>query len=56
MPIYKKEAYEKIVKMSRNNDYATGNSLDCEYLSENYKLIAIYLSKQIELVNPDLKQ
>ena len=27
-----------------------------EYFSNNYKLIAIYLSKQIELEDPDLKQ
>ena len=27
-----------------------------EYFSNNYKLIAIYLSKQIELEDPDLNQ
>ena len=42
--------------MSRNNDYTTGNLLDYEYFSNHYKLIAIDLSKQIELENPDLKQ
>ena len=42
--------------MSRNNDYATDNLLDYEYFSKYYKLIAIDLSKQIELDNPDLKQ
>ena len=42
----KQEAYEKITKMSENNDYTTGNLLD-------YKLIAIDLRKQIELENPD---
>ena len=42
--------------MSKNNDYITGNLLDHEYFSEHYKLIAIDLSKQIELKNPDLKQ
>ena len=52
----KEEAYEKIIEMSRNNDYTTGNLLDYEYFSKHYKLIAIDLSRQIELENPDLKQ
>ena len=42
--------------MSKNNDYATGNLLDYEYCSKNYKLISTDLSKQIELGNPDIKQ
>ena len=42
--------------MGRNNDHTTGNLLDYEYFSKHYKLIAIDLSKQIELENPDLKQ
>ena len=42
--------------MGRNNDYTTSNLLDYEYFSKHYKLIAIDLSKQIELENPDLKQ
>ena len=42
--------------MSKNNDYTTGNLLDYEYFSNHYKLIAIDLSKQIELENTDLKQ
>ena len=42
--------------MGRKNDYKTGNLLDYEYFSKHYKLIAIDLSKQIELENPDLKQ
>ena len=42
--------------MGRNNDYTTGNLLDYEYFSKHYKLIALDLSKQIELKNPDLKQ
>ena len=40
------EAYEKIIEMSRNNDYTTGNLLDFAYFTENYRLIAINLSKQ----------
>ena len=42
--------------MSKNSDYTTGNLLDYDYFSKDYKLIAIDLSKQIELENPDLKQ
>ena len=42
--------------MGRNNDYTTGNLLDYEYFSKHYSLIAIGLSKQIELENPNLKQ
>ena len=52
----KEEAYEKIMSISKNNDYTTGNLLDYEYFSKHYKLIAIDLSKQIELENPDLRQ
>ena len=52
----KGETSEKIIDTSRNNDYATDNLLDYEYFSKYYKLIAIDLSKQIELDNPDLKQ
>ena len=40
--------------MSKNNDYTTGNLLDYDYFSNYYKLIAIDLSKQIELENPNL--
>ena len=50
----KEETYEKIIEMSKNNDYTTGNLLDYDYFSNYYKLIAIDLSKQIELENPDL--
>ena len=46
------EAYEKIMDMSNNNDYITGNLLGFAYFKENYKLIAIDLSKQIKLKNP----
>ena len=50
------ETYEQIIEMGRNNNYTTGNFLDYEYSSKNYKLIAIDLSKQIGLENPDLRQ
>ena len=46
------EAHEKIIEMSNNNDYTTGNLLDFGYFKENYKLIAIDLSKQIKLKDP----
>ena len=56
MPIRNdEETYEQIMEMGRNNDYTTGNLLDYEYFSKHYKLIAIDLSKQIELENPDIK-
>ena len=42
--------------MSKNNDCTTGNLLDYEHFSKHYKLVAIDLSKQIKLENPDLKQ
>ena len=57
MPIKNsEETYEQIIEMGRNSDYTTGNLLDHEYFSKHYKLIAIELSKQIELANSDLKQ
>ena len=46
------EAYEKIIEMSNNNDYTTGNLLDFAYFKENYKLIAIDLSEQTKLEDP----
>ena len=51
----KKEAYEKIMSIRKNNDYTTGSLLVYEYFLKHYKLIAIDLSKQIELENPDLR-
>ena len=46
------EAYKKIIDMSNNNDYTTGNLLDFAYFKENYKLIATDLSKQTKLKDP----
>ena len=46
------ETDEKIIEISNNNDYATGNLLDFAYFKENYKLIAIDLSKQTKLKGP----
>ena len=42
--------------MGRNNDSTTGTLLNYAYVLKHYKLIAIDLSKQIELENLDLKQ
>ena len=51
------EAYEKIIDISRNNEYATGNLLDYDYFKKHQKLIAIDLSKQQLLrENEDLIQ
>ena len=51
------EAYEKIIDISRNNEYTTGNLLDYDYFKKHFKLIAIDLSKQQVLEeNEDLIQ
>ena len=51
------EAYEKIIDITKNNEYTTGNLLDYDYFKNYYKLIAIDLSKQQVLQeNDDLIQ
>ena len=51
------EAYEKIIDISKNNEYTTGNLLDYDYFIKYYKLIAIDSSKQQVLQeNEDLIQ
>ena len=40
------------MNISNNNDYTTGNLLDFAYFKENYRLIAIDLSKQTKLKDP----
>ena len=53
MPVKnEEEAYEKVIDMNSNNDYTTGNLLNFVYFKENYRLIAIELSKQTELKDP----
>ena len=53
LPVKDEEkAYEKIIEISNNDDYTTGNLLDFVYFKENYKLIAIDLSKQTKLKDP----
>ena len=57
MPVKnKEETYEQLIEMSKSNDYTTGDLLDYEYFSKHYKLIAIDLSKKIELESLELKQ
>ena len=51
----KEEAYEAITEMSKNNNDTTCNLLNYEYFLK-YHLIALDLSQQIELENPNLKQ
>ena len=51
------EAYEKIIDISRNNEYTTSNLLDYDYSKKYYKSIATDLSKQQVLQeNEDLIQ
>ena len=51
------EAYEKIIDISRNNEYTTGSLLDYDCFKKYYKLIEIDLSKQQVLQeNEDLIQ
>ena len=52
----KEETSEKVVEMSKNKDYKTTNLLEYNYFSKHYKLIAIDLSKQIELEKSDFRQ
>ena len=42
----KQEAYEKLIEISKNGDYTTGNLLDFSYHQSCYKLIGIDLSRQ----------
>ena len=52
----KEETFEKNIKTGQNNDYTTSNLLNYEYFSNNYKLIAIDLTKQIKLEDADTIQ
>ena len=40
------EAHDKIIDISRDNEYTTGSLLDYDYCKKHYKLVAIDLSKQ----------
>ena len=50
-----KKHTNKLLKWEENH-YTTGNLLDYEHFWKHCRLIAIDLSKQIELENSDLKQ
>ena len=51
LPVKNEEqAYKKLIDMSNNNDYTTGNWLDFVYLKK--KIIAIDLSKETKLKDP----
>ena len=52
LPVKNEEGYEEIIEMSNNNDYTTGTLLDFAYFKKYYKLIAIDLSKQTKLKDP----
>ena len=52
LPVKNEEAYEKIMDVSNDNDYTTGNLLDYTYFKKHYKLIAIDVSKQTKLKDP----
>ena len=52
LSVKNEEAYEKTIEVSNNNDYTTGNLLDFAYFKENCKLIAVDLSKQTKLKDP----
>ena len=46
------EGYKKIIEKSRNNAYTASNLLHFAYFKENERLIAIDLSKQAKLKDP----
>ena len=48
----KKKATKKIMDMSNNNNYTTGNLLDFGYFKKIYRLIATDLSKLTKLKDP----
>ena len=52
LPVKNEENIQKIIDMSNNHDYTTGNLLDSVYFLKNYKLIAIDLSKETKLKDP----
>ena len=47
-----RRSLREIIEISRNKDYKTSNLLDFACFKEHYKLIAIDLSKQTKLKDP----
>ena len=43
---------KRLIEMSKNDDYTTGNLLDFLYDQNDYKLIDICLSKQANMYIP----
>ena len=53
IPMYNKQKkYEKLVEMSRNDDYTTGNLLDYLYHQNYHKNMDIDISKQTNTTTP----
>ena len=48
----KQEAYEKLIAMSRNDDYTIGNLLDFLYYQSYYKIIGLDLARQTNINIP----
>ena len=48
----KQEAYEKLIAMSRNDDYTIGNLLDFLYYQNYYKIIGLDLARQTNINIP----
>ena len=48
----KQEVYEKLIKMSRNDDYTIGNLFDYLYHPKKYKFIGIDLSRHTKMRYP----
>ena len=48
----KKKLTKKAIEISKNNDQTTSKLLDFAYFKENFKLIAIDLSKETKLKDP----
>ena len=52
LPVKNEEkGYEKIIEISNNNDFTTGNLLDFGYFKKDYKLITIDVSKQTKKIH-----
>ena len=48
----KQEAYEKLIEMSKNDEYTTGNLLDYLYHQKYYKFIGTDFSRQANTIIP----
>ena len=47
----KQKVYEKLIRISQNDDYTTGNLLGFSYHQNYYKFIGIDLSRQKNMVH-----